>query len=72
MCELDENRLLAETVLALLTRLIRDHVTCLEQKNAEVSNNSYGPLAFLDYSSSALLTFEPTRNLETSPDMNDL
>ena len=36
VCELDENRLLAETVLALLTRLIREHVTSLEQKNAEV------------------------------------
>jgi AP-5 complex subunit sigma-1 len=36
VCELDENRLLAETVLALLTRLIREHVTSLEQKNAEI------------------------------------
>ena len=52
VCELDENRLLAETVLALLTRLIRDHVTCLEQKNAEVSTIVI--LAFLDYPLRAL------------------
>ncbi|CAI7993822.1 AP-5 complex subunit sigma-1 [Geodia barretti] len=36
ICELDENRLLAEIVLAVITRLIRDHVTSLEQKNAEI------------------------------------
>ena len=36
VCELDENRLLAEYVLSLITRLIREHVTLLEQKNAEV------------------------------------
>ena len=39
ICELDENRLLAEIVLAVITRLIRDHVTSLEQKNAEASHN---------------------------------
>ena len=37
VCELDENRLLAESVLSLLARLIHDHVTTMEQKNAEVS-----------------------------------
>ena len=36
VCELDENRLLAETVLLLLSRLIREHVTVMEQGNAEV------------------------------------
>ena len=36
VCELDENRLLAERVLALLMRLIREHVTLMDQKNAEV------------------------------------
>ena len=37
VCELDENRLLAETILTIITRLIKEHVTSLEQKKAEVS-----------------------------------
>ena len=37
VCEQDENRLLAEMVLAVISRLIREHVTSLEQKNAEAS-----------------------------------
>ena len=36
VCELDENRLLAEMILTIIVRLIREHVTSLEQKNAEV------------------------------------
>ena len=36
VCELDENRLLAESTLALLVRLVLDHVTSHEQKTAEV------------------------------------
>ena len=36
VCELDENRLLAEMVLATLVRLIQEHVTAMEQKNAEI------------------------------------
>lgn len=36
ICESDENRLLAESILNTITRLMSDHVTSLEQKNAEV------------------------------------
>lgn len=36
ICELDENRLLAEIVMTTITRLIREHVTTGEQKNAEI------------------------------------
>ena len=39
VCELDENRLLAEMVLNIITRLIREYVTSLEQKNAEASQH---------------------------------
>ena len=40
ICESDENRLLAESMLNTITRLMSDHVTALEQKNAEVCINS--------------------------------
>ena len=41
VCELDENRLLAEMVLTNITRLIREHVTSHEQKNAEASRTEH-------------------------------
>ena len=50
VCELDENRLLAEIVLAILTRLIRDHVTSLEQKNAEASHTPYIDFSWVECS----------------------
>lgn len=40
VCELDENRLQAESILFTLTRLIQEHVTSYEQKNAEVRGQS--------------------------------
>ena len=39
ICELDENSLQAEAVLPVITRLIVEHVTSHEQKNAEVSSD---------------------------------
>ena len=41
VCELDENRLLAGMVLTNITRLIREHVTSHEQKNAEASRTEH-------------------------------
>jgi len=41
VCELDENRLLAESTLSTLIKLIQEHVTSHEQKNAEVSLELY-------------------------------
>ena len=49
VCELDENRLLAEVVLSLLVRLIREHVTSLEQKNAEILLKAEKTAAILHY-----------------------
>lgn len=36
ICELDENRLQAESILAVLVRLIQVHVVAGEQRTAEV------------------------------------
>ena len=36
ICELDENRLQAESILALLVRLIQVHVVAGEQRTVEV------------------------------------
>ena len=36
ICETDENRLLAENVLAILIKLVQEHVMSLEQRIAEV------------------------------------
>ena len=43
VCDSDENRLLAESTLSLLVRLIHEHITSHEQKHAEVSCKHGGP-----------------------------
>lgn len=37
LCELDENWMQAETILSIITKLVVEHITSHEQKNAEVS-----------------------------------
>lgn len=37
ICELDENCMQAEAILSAITRLVVEHVTSYEQRNAEVS-----------------------------------
>ena len=43
ICETDENKLLAESVLQNIARLMTEHVTSLEQKNAEVGTPTNTP-----------------------------
>ena len=39
VCERDENRIQAESILLALVKLIQEHVTSQEQKNAEVKTH---------------------------------
>lgn len=41
ICELDENRLQAESILALLVRLIQVHVVAGEQRTLEVRRHNH-------------------------------
>ena len=40
VCELDENRILAEFMLSTIMKFMQEHVTSHEQGNAEVSNSN--------------------------------
>lgn len=40
VCELDENYMQAEAILTAITKLVVEHITSHEQKNAEVSIQS--------------------------------
>lgn len=41
VCELDENRILAEFMLGMIMKFMQEHVTSHEQGNAEVSEYQY-------------------------------
>lgn len=40
ICELDENYMQAEAILSAITKLVVEHVTSHEQRNAEVSTTA--------------------------------